>query len=181
MDQQSHIHTTIWHAFTIARGVMRKLECTTWHLLRKAISLMNLYWLTMALGHIYVQLGQTEKALELLRKATRIDLCDAQAFLELGELLISSEEGAALDAFKNAHGLLKKEGEEVLMELLHSIGLAEQFFREALGDGLWLAFIDGKVHSYPVDALPQLMHTRTCSYFISSRRMVNLWSSPGTK
>ncbi|KAK6944759.1 Tetratricopeptide repeat [Dillenia turbinata] len=115
-----------------------------------------------ALGHIYVQLGQTEKALELLRKATRIDPRDAQAFLELGELLISSDEGAALDAFKNARGLLKKGGEEVPIELLNNIGvlhfergefeLAEQTFREALGDGMWLAFIDGKVHSYPVDA-----------------------------
>ena len=33
-----------------------------------------------AVGHIYVQLGQTEKALETLRKATKIDPRDAQVY-----------------------------------------------------------------------------------------------------
>ncbi|KAK9099493.1 hypothetical protein Syun_026538 [Stephania yunnanensis] len=114
------------------------------------------------IGHIYVQLSQTEKALEVLRKATKIDPRDAQAFLELGELLIQSDAGAALDAFRTARGLLKKNGGEVPIELLNNIGvlhfergefeLAEQTFREALGDGVWLSFLDGKVHSPPVDS-----------------------------
>ncbi|KAF9599832.1 hypothetical protein IFM89_001778 [Coptis chinensis] len=102
-------------------------------------------------GHIYVQLGQTEKALDVLRKATRIDPRDAQAFLELGELLISSDAGAALDAFKTtsllklhftyarheshllasgnhfmvsqARSLLKKSGGKAPIELLNNIGV----------------------------------------------------------
>ncbi|PQQ04647.1 protein CTR9 homolog isoform X1 [Prunus yedoensis var. nudiflora] len=104
------------------------------------------------LGHIYFQLGQTEKALEFMRKATKIDPCDSQAFLDLGELLISSDGGAALDCLKTARNLLKKEGEEVPIEVLNNLGvlhfergefeLAQQTFREALGDGIWLAFID---------------------------------------
>ncbi|KAI3835145.1 hypothetical protein MKX03_019771 [Papaver bracteatum] len=76
-----------------------------------------------AVGHIYVQLGQTDKALEILRKATKADPRDAQAFLELGELLIANEPGAALDSFKTARGLLKKGGEEVLIELFNNIGV----------------------------------------------------------
>ncbi|XP_042498406.1 protein CTR9 homolog [Macadamia integrifolia] len=115
-----------------------------------------------AVGHIYVQLGQTEKALEILRKATRIDPRDAQAFLELGELLIPSDAGAALDAFRTACGLLKKGGEEVPIDLLSNIGvlhfergefeLAEQTFKEALGAGIWLAIMDGKIHNSTVDS-----------------------------
>ncbi|OVA06840.1 Tetratricopeptide TPR-1 [Macleaya cordata] len=115
-----------------------------------------------AVGHIYVQLGQTEKALEVLRKAARIDPRDAQAFLELGELLISSDPGAALDSFKTARSLLKKGGEEVPIELLNNIGvlhfergefeLAEQTFKEALGDGIWHEFLDGKLRSSVVDS-----------------------------
>ncbi|MCL7045307.1 hypothetical protein MKW94_011606 [Papaver nudicaule] len=110
-----------------------------------------------AVGHIYVQLGQTDKALEILRKATKIDPRDAQAFLELGELLITSDPGAALDSFKTARGLLKKGGEEVPIELFNNIGvlhfekgefeLADQTFKEALGDGVWRDFLDGKLHS----------------------------------
>ncbi|KAH9801934.1 protein CTR9-like [Citrus sinensis] len=77
-----------------------------------------------ALGHIYVQLGQIEKAQELLRKAAKIDPRDAQvAFIDLGELLISSDTGAALDAFKTARTLLKKAGEEVPIEVLNNIGV----------------------------------------------------------
>lgn len=115
-----------------------------------------------AVGHIYVQLGQTEKALETLRKATKIDPRDAQAFLELGELLISSDTGAALDAFKTAHGLLKKGGDEVPIELLNNIGvlhfergefeLAEQIFKEALGDGVWLYVMDGRIRNSSMDS-----------------------------
>ncbi|ONK66574.1 uncharacterized protein A4U43_C06F9750 [Asparagus officinalis] len=76
-----------------------------------------------AVGHIYVQLGQNEKALEIFSKAARIDPRDAQAFMELGELLISSDAGAALDAFKIALSLIKKGDEEVPIELLNIIGV----------------------------------------------------------
>ncbi|XP_061352499.1 protein CTR9 homolog isoform X1 [Gastrolobium bilobum] len=105
-----------------------------------------------ALGHIYVQLGQMDKGQEFIRKATKIDPRDAQAFLELGELLILSDTGAALDAFKTARTLFKKGGQEVPIELLNNIGvlqfergefeLAQQTFKEALGDGIWLSFIN---------------------------------------
>ncbi|KAM1173948.1 hypothetical protein TB2_026133 [Malus domestica] len=114
------------------------------------------------LGHIYVQLGRTEKALEFMRKATKVDPNDSQAFLDLGELLISSDAGAALDCLKTAHNLLKKEGQEVPIEVLNNLGvlhfergefeLAQQTFREALGDGIWLAFIDGKENPPSIDA-----------------------------
>ncbi|KAM7513045.1 hypothetical protein LguiB_011920 [Lonicera macranthoides] len=104
------------------------------------------------LGHIYIQLGQTEKALESLKKATKFDPRDAQAFLDLGELLISTDSAAALDAFKNACGLLKKGDEGVPIELLNNIGVllfergefkdAGKAFMEALGDGIWDKLID---------------------------------------
>ncbi|KAI4335229.1 hypothetical protein L6164_013895 [Bauhinia variegata] len=103
------------------------------------------------LGHIYVQLGQIDKGMEFMRKATKIDPRDAQAFLELGELLILSDTGAALDAFKTARILFKKGGQEAPIELLNNIGvlqfergefeLAQQTFNEALGDGIWVTFI----------------------------------------
>ncbi|MED6194834.1 Protein CTR9 [Stylosanthes scabra] len=106
-----------------------------------------------ALAHIYVQLGQTDKGQEFIRKATKIDPRDAQAFLELGELLILSDTGSALDAFKTARTLFKKGGQDVPIELLNNIGvlqfergefeLAQQTFKEALGDGIWLFLING--------------------------------------
>ncbi|XP_019173457.1 PREDICTED: protein CTR9 homolog [Ipomoea nil] len=110
-----------------------------------------------SLAHIYVQLGQPEKALEYLRKATKVDPRDPQAFLDLGELLISTDAGAALDAFKTARNLLKRANEEVPIELLNNIGvlhfergefeLAGQTFRDALGDGIWSKFLDAKLQS----------------------------------
>ncbi|XP_058080007.1 protein CTR9 homolog [Magnolia sinica] len=128
-----------------------------------------------AVGHIYVQLGQTEKALETLRKATRIDPRDSQAFLELGELLISSDAGAALDAFKTARGLLKRGGEEVPIELLNNIGvlhfergdfeLAEQTFKEALGDGIWLYILDGRIRNSSVDSVASVVQYKDMSLF----------------
>ncbi|XP_010541982.1 PREDICTED: protein CTR9 homolog [Tarenaya hassleriana] len=109
-----------------------------------------------ALGHIHTQLGQTDKALELTRKATKLDPRDAQAFVDLGELLISSDTGAALDAFKTACTLMKKGGQEIPIEVLNDIGVLhferEEFesalhnFKEALGDGIWLNLLDGKVN-----------------------------------
>ncbi|CAI9100700.1 OLC1v1037856C1 [Oldenlandia corymbosa var. corymbosa] len=133
-----------------------------------------------ALGHIYIQLGQVEKAHEFLRKATKVDSHDPQAFLDLGELLIPTDTGAALDAFKTARNLLKNgntkkkdkadrsnkgrhedEVEEVPVELLNNIGvlhfergefeLAEQAFRDALGDGIWLKFLDDKAEIMSAD------------------------------
>ncbi|KAL0426803.1 UNVERIFIED_CONTAM: protein CTR9 [Sesamum latifolium] len=100
-----------------------------------------------ALGHIYVQLEQNEKAQEIFKKATKIDPRDPQAFLDLGDLLISTDIGAALDAFKTARNLLKRGNEEVPLDLLNNIGalhfergefeLAGEMFKEALGEGIW--------------------------------------------
>ncbi|XP_065849180.1 protein CTR9 homolog [Euphorbia lathyris] len=127
------------------------------------------------LAHIYVQLGQTEKAQEFLRKATKIDPRDAQAFLDLGELLISTDTGGALDAFKTARSLLKKGGEEVPIEVLNNIGviyfereeleLALETFKEALGDGIWLSFLDGKVKAYAVDAAESILQYKDMQLF----------------
>lgn len=127
------------------------------------------------LGHIHVQLGQTEKAQEFLRKAAKIDPRDAQAFLDLGELLISTDTGAALDAFKTACSLLKKGGEEVPIEVLNNIAvihfereeleLALQNFKEALGDGIWLTFLEGKANTYEVDATSSLLQYKDMQIF----------------
>lgn len=110
-----------------------------------------------AIGHIYSQLGEIDKAVETFRKATRIDPKDSGAFMELAELLISSDTGAALDALKTARNLLKKGGQDVQIELLNNIGvlyfdkgefeLAEQTFKEALGDGIWLSLLSGTIVS----------------------------------
>lgn len=113
------------------------------------------------IGHIHVQLGQTEKALEIFRKATRVDPKDAQAFMELGELLMPTDPGAALDALKSALLILKRGCEEVPIELLNNIGvlyfekgdfeLAEQTFKEALGEGAYLSFLFERTKCSTVD------------------------------
>ncbi|GKA65321.1 protein CTR9 [Tanacetum coccineum] len=115
-----------------------------------------------AVAHIYLQLNQTTKAHEALKKAVRIDPRDPEAFLDLGELLISTDSGAALEAFKTARNLLKKSNEEVSVELLNNIGvlhfekgefeLAEQTFKEALGDGIWVKLIDSEPQSDSIGA-----------------------------
>ncbi|KAL6984578.1 Protein CTR9 [Sarracenia purpurea var. burkii] len=127
------------------------------------------------LGHIYIQLGQTEMAQEFLKKATKIDPRDAQAFLDLGELLISTDAGAALEAFRTARGLLEKGHEEVPLELLNNIGvlhfekgefeLAEQTFVEALGHGIWHTLIDDKAQPYPIDASSSIHQYRDMQLF----------------
>ncbi|KAG5006267.1 hypothetical protein JHK85_024809 [Glycine max] len=127
-----------------------------------------------ALGHIYVQLGQTDKGQDFIRKATKIDPRDAQAFLELGELLILSDTGAALDAFKTARTLFKKGGQEVPIELLNNIGvlqfergefeLAQQTFKEALGDGVWLSFINEEKKS-SIDAATSTLQFKDMKLF----------------
>lgn len=119
-----------------------------------------------ALGQIYAILHQIDKAMEVLRKVTRIDPRDAQAFLDLGELLVSSDTGAALESYKTAHSLLRKGGEDVSIELLNNIGvlhfergefeLAEQTFKDALGSGVWLSLINGKENNYAMDAITAL-------------------------
>ncbi|CAN6472201.1 unnamed protein product [Victoria cruziana] len=128
-----------------------------------------------AVGHIYMQLGQTEKALESFRKATRIDPRDPQAFLELGELLTATDAGSALDAFKTARSLLKRAGEEVPIDLLNNIGvlhfekgefeLAEKIFRDALGQGIWLSFMDGKIQSPNTDPAASVVQYKDVKIF----------------
>nr|XP_043614945.1 protein CTR9 homolog [Erigeron canadensis]XP_043614946.1 protein CTR9 homolog [Erigeron canadensis]XP_043614947.1 protein CTR9 homolog [Erigeron canadensis] len=110
-----------------------------------------------AVAHIYLQLNQTTKAHEALKKAVKIDPRDPEVFLDLGELLISTDSGAALDAFKTARNLLKKVNAEVSVELLNNIGvlhfergefeLAQQTFKEALGDGIWVSLMDSEPQS----------------------------------
>ncbi|KAL5995315.1 Protein CTR9 [Asimina triloba] len=105
-----------------------------------------------AVGYIYVQLGQTEKALETLRKATRIDPRDAQA-----------------------RNLLKKGGEDVPIELLNNIGvlqfekgefkLAEETFEEGLGEGIWHFFLHGEKHNSDVEAAASGFQYKDMSLF----------------
>ncbi|OAY79864.1 Protein CTR [Ananas comosus] len=128
-----------------------------------------------AVGHIYSQLGQMDKAIETFRKAARIDPKDSQAFLELGELLISSDASAALDALKTAYNLIKKGGEDVPIELLNNIGVlyfekgdfevAEQTFKEALGEGIWLSILNGKIDTSKVDSTLYSVQYRDLSLF----------------
>ncbi|KAL2945136.1 Protein CTR9-like protein [Bienertia sinuspersici] len=128
-----------------------------------------------ALGNIYALLHQTDKALEVLRKVTRIDPRDAQAFLDLGEILISTDTGAALDTYRTARSLLRKLGEDVPIELLNNIGvlhlergefeLAEQTFKDALGSGAWLLLINGKENNYAADAVTALLQCKDVQIF----------------
>ncbi|KAK8523258.1 hypothetical protein V6N13_113206 [Hibiscus sabdariffa] len=128
-----------------------------------------------ALGHIYVQLGQVEKAQEFMRKASKIDPRDAQAFLDLGELLISSDTGAALDAFKMARNLLEKGGQPVPVEVLNNIGvlhfereeleLALESFNKALGDGVWLPLTENKPKSYVIEASASILDYKDMQVF----------------
>nr|CAB3446557.1 unnamed protein product [Digitaria exilis] len=114
-----------------------------------------------AIGHIHAKSGETEKAIETFKKVTRIDPKDHQAFVELGELLVESDWSAAMEYLKTARNLLKKAGEDVPVELLNGIGLlhfekgefemAEQSFKEALGDGFWVSIMDDKVGSSMVN------------------------------
>ncbi|KAL7133247.1 hypothetical protein ABFS83_12G127900 [Erythranthe nasuta] len=123
-----------------------------------------------ALGHIYIQLDQNEKAQELFRKASKIDPRDPQAFLDLGDMLISTDIAAALDAFKTARNLLKKENEEVPLDLLNNIGvlhlergefeLAGEAFKEALGAGIWCNFFDAEGDSILNMAQPDVKGVR---------------------
>lgn len=114
-----------------------------------------------AIGHIYAKSGENDKAIETFKKVTRIDPKDHQAFMELGELLVQSDWATAMEYLKTARNLLKKAGEKIPIELLNGIGLlhfekgelemAEQSFKEALGDGFWVSIIDGSVGSSVVN------------------------------
>ncbi|KAK4479038.1 hypothetical protein RD792_014549 [Penstemon davidsonii] len=137
-----------------------------------------------ALGHIYVQLEQNEKAQELYRKATKIDPRDPQAFLDLGELLISTDINAALDALKTARNLFKRGNEEVPIDLLNNIGvlhfergefeLADETFKEALGDGIWCNVLDAEEESKssmaPSDSYGEAPNSRKRSNLINSEQ-----------
>ncbi|PKA61607.1 putative UDP-N-acetylglucosamine--peptide N-acetylglucosaminyltransferase SPINDLY [Apostasia shenzhenica] len=128
-----------------------------------------------AVGHIHTQLGQKEKALEIFRKAARIDPKDAQAFMELGELLMPTFPGAALDSLKAALGILKKGGEEVPVELLNNIGvlyfekgdfeLAEQTFKESLGNDVCLTLLFERKRSSTVDCSSYSVQYRDMTIF----------------
>lgn len=121
-----------------------------------------------AVGHIFVQLGQTEKAFEYLKKATKFHPRDHEAFIDLGELLISTDAVAALDAFKTARSLLKKGHEEIPIDLLNNIGvlhfereeyeLAEEAFKEALGDGVWRMLIDTDKNGQQSDPINEALY-----------------------
>ncbi|CAI0387866.1 unnamed protein product [Linum tenue] len=127
------------------------------------------------LGHVYAQPNETEKAQEVLKKATKIDPHDAQAFLDLGELLIMSDTATALDAFKTARSLLKKSDQEVLVEVLNNIGVihfereelevALEAFKEALGNGVWLRFLDVKSKTTAADAGASILQYKVVQLF----------------
>ncbi|GJU79382.1 protein CTR9 [Tanacetum coccineum] len=69
--------------------------------------------LSCSLGQVQLKLGDFKSSLSNFEKA----------FLDLGELLISTDSRAALEAFKTVHNLLKKSNEEVSVELLNNIGV----------------------------------------------------------
>ncbi|KAG0578736.1 hypothetical protein KC19_4G046400 [Ceratodon purpureus] len=106
-----------------------------------------------AIGHILGQQGRKEKALEHLRKATRMNPRDVDAWLEMGELLVSSDFAAALESFQTAHNLLTKSQDVVPLGLLNNIGVlhfekgeleaARKAYKQALGEGIWIEYSEG--------------------------------------
>lgn len=129
-----------------------------------------------AVGHIYVQQGRYEKALESFKKATRINPHDAEAWIEMGELLVSTDISGALDAFKTALNQLKRSPERVPIELLNNIGvlhfergeyeLAQQAFKEALGEGVWADLTTGLLKGLDKDGSFGFSHDMTNSDFL---------------
>ncbi|KAL3681937.1 hypothetical protein R1sor_024893 [Riccia sorocarpa] len=106
-----------------------------------------------AIGIIYLQQGRHDKALENFKKATKQNPRDVDAWVELGEILVSTDFGQALEAFKTAHGLVTRNGGSVPSGLLNNIGVlhferseleaALQAYTEALGEGIWVEFSKG--------------------------------------
>ncbi|GJN40663.1 hypothetical protein PR202_gb29920 [Eleusine coracana subsp. coracana] len=118
----------------------------------------------IGLGQIQLKLGDYKRALASFEKVLEVhpENCESlKAFVELGELLVESDWAAAMEYLKTARNLLKKAGEDVPVELLNGIGLlhfekgelemAEKSFKEALGSGLWVSVMDGKVGSSTIN------------------------------
>lgn len=59
--------------------------------------------------------------------------------------------------------------------------LAQQTFREALGDGIWLAFIDGKENSPPVDASASVLQYKDTHLFQQLEKEGRLVDLPWNK
>ncbi|KAG0488415.1 hypothetical protein HPP92_007226, partial [Vanilla planifolia] len=106
------------------------------------------------LGQVQLKLGDFRNALSNFEKVMEVypESCETlKAFMELGELLMLMDPGAALDSLKSALNILKKGGEEVPIELLNNIGvlyfekgefeLAENTFKEALGEVTYLSLL----------------------------------------
>ncbi|KAL9264331.1 CTR9-like protein [Drosera capensis] len=125
-----------------------------------------------AVGHIYAQQQQFDKAKNVLKKVTKINPHDPQAFLDLAELVMSSDARAALDAYKTACNIIRKAGGNVPLELLNNIGvlqfergefeLAEQTFKEALGTDVWVALMDNQKY---IDACADMRHIKDVQIF----------------
>ena len=105
------------------------------------------------IGHILRQQGRKDRALEHLKKATRLNARDVDAWLEMGELQVSSDFEGALESFQTALSLLMKSDQEIPLALLNNIGVlyfekgelesAKQAYKQALGEGIWNDFSEG--------------------------------------
>lgn len=101
------------------------------------------------MGCIYTQQGRMEDALAAFTKVTNLEPTNATAWIEVGSLRLSSSSfEQALTCFEKALDLLKKQGEEVPLELHNNMAVlhhqlghlerAAEMYRAALGPGPWL-------------------------------------------